>query len=278
MISIIICSRTAELSHELYQNIDETIGCNYELIIIDNSINTYSIFEAYNLGIERSLGTFLCFIHDDVLFHTQNWGTILKTIFDSDNKIGLLGLAGSKVKTKMPSAWFNCDPSESVYNVIQHVPTGKKEEWFFGFVNPIEELVAIDGFFMVIKKECQVYFNATINGFHNYDLNISFEVQKKGYKIVGTNEILIEHFSLGNVNKDWVQSTFQIHKMYNKFLPLNLELNKNNKEHEIINAKLFINKSLNFGFKYIAFKVWCELFLLQPKSKYHFRFWINLLK
>lgn len=278
MISIIICSRTAEISNEFYHNIDKTIGCDYELLVIDNSRNTYSIFEAYNLGIEKSVGSFLCFIHDDILFHTQNWGTIVKTIFDSDNNIGLLGLAGSKVKTKMPSAWFNCDASESVYNVIQHIPKDKKEEWFFGFVNPLEELVVIDGFFMVIKKECQVYFNVTLKGFHNYDLNISFEVLKKGYKIVGTNEILIEHFSLGNVNKDWVQSTYQIHKMYHKFLPLNLELNKNNKEHEIINAKLFINKSLNFGFKYIALKVWCELFLLQPISKYHFRFWINLLK
>ena len=278
MISIIICSREINLKPLLIENIKKTIGCDYELIVIDNSRNTYSIFEAYNLGIEKSVGSFLCFIHDDILFHTQNWGTIVKTIFDSDNNIGLLGLAGSKVKTKMPSAWFNCDVSESVYNVIQHIPKDKKEEWFFGFVNPLEELVVIDGFFMVIKKECQVYFNVTLKGFHNYDLNISFEVLKKGYKIVGTNEILIEHFSLGNVNKDWVQSTYQIHKMYHKFLPLNLELNKNNKEHEIINAKLFINKSLNFGFKYIALKVWCELFLLQPISKYHFRFWINLLK
>jgi hypothetical protein len=30
-----------------------TIGCEYELIIIDNSENKYSIYEAYNLGIER---------------------------------------------------------------------------------------------------------------------------------------------------------------------------------------------------------------------------------
>lgn len=278
MISIIICSRDVNLKPVLIENIQQTIGYEYELIVIDNSENKYSIFEAYNLGIEKSLGSFLCFVHDDVQFHTQNWGCILESIFDSDKNIGLIGLAGAKVKTRMPSAWFNCDNNVSVYNLIQHVSKHNKEDWFFGFVKQREELVVIDGFFMVMKKECQVYFNTSLKGFHNYDLNLSFEVFNKGYRIIGTNEIVVEHYSLGNVNKDWVKSTYQIHKLYNKLLPLSLEINKNNKEHEIKNAKRFINKSLSFGLKSIAFKVWLELFLLKPISKYHFRFWFNLLK
>ena len=65
MISIIICSRTATISKKLSANIAETISCDYELVIVDNSENKYSIFNAYNIGIKRSKGKYLCFVHDD---------------------------------------------------------------------------------------------------------------------------------------------------------------------------------------------------------------------
>jgi hypothetical protein len=45
MISIIICSRTQTISSDLFENIKDTIGCDYELVVIDNSENTYSIFD-----------------------------------------------------------------------------------------------------------------------------------------------------------------------------------------------------------------------------------------
>jgi hypothetical protein len=50
------------------------------------------------------------------------------------------------------------------------------------------------------------------------------------------------------------------------------------KDHEILNARRFINKCIDFGFKKIAVYVWLQLFLLQPISKYNFRFWKILLK
>lgn len=74
MISLIICSRTPTISEELSTNIAETIGCEYELVVIDNSKNEFSIFSAYNEGVKRSNGDVLCFMHDDILFRTLNWG------------------------------------------------------------------------------------------------------------------------------------------------------------------------------------------------------------
>ena len=120
MISIIICSRTKTITPVLLENIKNTVGANYELIVIDNSENNYSIFEAYNLGIKKSKSELLCFIHDDVLLHTNNWGTILIDIFNNNKNLGLLGVAGAKVKTKMPSPWWNCHYSQQVIKIIQH--------------------------------------------------------------------------------------------------------------------------------------------------------------
>lgn len=51
MISCIICSRQPDISAELKENIATTVGCEYELVVIDNSKDEYSIFSAYNEGV-----------------------------------------------------------------------------------------------------------------------------------------------------------------------------------------------------------------------------------
>ena len=50
MLSIIICSRHKILDKEFVDNIDATVGIDYELVSIDNSENSHSIFSAYNQG------------------------------------------------------------------------------------------------------------------------------------------------------------------------------------------------------------------------------------
>jgi hypothetical protein len=119
MLSVIICSRESNISSSLTDNIDRTIGCVYELIVIDNSDAKYSIFEAYNIGIKKSKSGFLCFLHDDILIHTEDWGVKLKNIFKENKNVGLIGVAGSKIKTKMPSAWWDCPKEMRAINFIQ---------------------------------------------------------------------------------------------------------------------------------------------------------------
>jgi hypothetical protein len=51
MISIVICARANDINEALKENIQNTIGVPYELIVIDNGKNEYSIFSAYNKGV-----------------------------------------------------------------------------------------------------------------------------------------------------------------------------------------------------------------------------------
>lgn len=74
MLSLIVCSRTNDISNELKENVSTTIGCDYEWVVINNSQNQYSIFSAYNEGVSRAKGDVLCFMHEDVLFRTNNGG------------------------------------------------------------------------------------------------------------------------------------------------------------------------------------------------------------
>lgn len=275
MISIVICSRAQTISDILSINIKNTIGCLYELIIVDNSENQYSIFEAYNIGIDRSKGEYICFIHDDILFHTMEWGSLIKNIFNEDIQIGLIGVAGSKIKTKTPSAWWDCQSNQMAISIIQHSKIKGKEKIVSGFELGITdvEVVFIDGVFMAMRKDKQIRFNDLMTGFHNYDLNISMEYKKYGYKLLVTNKLLIEHFSVGIINKEWVTSAFKIHNIYKNSLPLKTASSFLTIENEFSNGKKFINNCLKFKNYRIACSIWWRLFCLNPISMYHIKFW-----
>lgn len=278
MISIIICSRNPSISDYLQGNIDATIGSEYELIVIDNSQNKYSIFEAYNLGIERSNGAYLCFIHDDILFHTQGWGEVVNQIFEADNSVGLIGVAGAKIKTKMPSAWWDCAEGDILLYLRQHSRNGIVEDCDKGFTDKnMERVVAIDGLFMVARRDERFRFQEPFKGFHGYDLNISFEYIQLGYEILVINLILVEHFSLGTLNKDWYSSNLKMHKLYFKLLPLKEEKRIVTKEVEFANGVNFIKGLLFFKFKKEAFVLWLQLIIIKPISRYHFKFLKQML-
>ncbi|WP_445737894.1 glycosyltransferase [Mariniflexile sp.] len=276
-ISIIICSRTKILKPSFLENIKKTIGCDYELIVIDNSQNQYSIFEAYNLGIEKSKTAYLCFLHDDIFFHTTGWGTILINIFKSNKQVGLIGIAGAKVKSNMPSPWWNCKENQQVINIVQHNNKGKKETTTIGFDSqPEQDVVVIDGVFMVLRKNTGIYFNSNMIGFHNYDLNLSFECAKRGHKAVVTKQILIEHFSQGALNKEWVESTYKLHNVYQSILPLKANGENATKDLEIRNAVNFMESCIEFKCHKILKMVWWQLFLLYPNPIYHVKLWKRL--
>lgn len=278
MISLIICSRTFKLPQSLVDNIESTIGCAYEWVVIDNSENRYSIFEAYNLGIQKSKGDYWCFVHDDVLFHSQNWGKTIEEIFNSNNKIGLLGIAGAKVKTKMPSAWWDCDDLYLRMHLKQHFKDGAIKDWNIGNqIAPLEEVVAIDGVFMMARKDNSIRFLECLTGFHNYDLNLSFEYLQKGYKIMVTNLIYIEHFSIGKLDAAWYASTLKIHSHYRSLLPRKVTISNDLKSLEFKNGARFLqglweNRMFN---KAIIF--WMRLIVLKPISRFHFHFLKNIM-
>lgn len=275
MISIIICSRSTTIDAKFSQNIEETIGCAYELIVIDNSENNYSIYEAYNIGIKRAKGDYWCFMHDDILFHTQNWGLEVLRIFEADSKIGLLGVAGAKLKTKMPSGWWNCPSDLKNINIIQHFPDKEKELEFMGWQtnNQIEEVAVIDGVFMFAKKDDFIFFNEEDSGFHNYDLYLSAIYNKHNFKVVVTNSVLIEHFSYGNLNVKWIESSYDFFKKYKGLFPINKS--KLNtvviKKIELFNGFNFIEKLINEGKIGKALSIWICLFKIKPISMYHWR-------
>lgn len=225
MISVVVCSRLLEDYNRLEKNIISTIGnCEFELIRIDNGSNKYSIAAAYNEGIKQANYSFLLFIHEDVHFHTSNWGAIFLKIFKEDEKIGLIGIAGSRIKTKTPTAWWENTRENLVMNLIQQFPDGQKERIQFGFEDQADtEVVCVDGVLLAMRKTMNIEFDERLTGFHNYDQAISMRCREKGFKIVVTKNVLIEHFSVGNKDKNWLRSNSKFYDLYKTYLPCSVE-------------------------------------------------------
>jgi len=226
MLSIIICSINLVRLSEVKTNIKETIGIEYELISIDNRIKKDSLTKVYNEAAKRAKYQNLLFLHEDIAFHTQNWGKALKKLL-LNKEIGLVGVSGAVYKSKYPSTWSMIPSKYYRINAIQRWKDGTKTKHIIK-ENPhknYSEVVVIDGVFMAMRKNIWEQFNfdeENLKGFHLYDTDLSLRIRKQ-CKIVVSHEILLEHFSQGNIGEDWLTESIKWHKRKAKYLPVSSE-------------------------------------------------------
>ncbi|WP_166921709.1 glycosyltransferase [Flavobacterium poyangense] len=269
MISIIICSRDIHLYNKVSKSIEETIGIiDYEIIRIDNSNENLSITKAYNKGIQKAKYEYMLFVHEDVLFHTKNWAPILINTFDLNLECGLIGVAGAKYKSKYPSAFWHTKEEFLCINLIQHYPNKPASHVKLGFrESHNEEMAVIDGVFIALKKSIGVQFNEEIYGFHCYDLGISIDVLEKGHKILVSDQILIEHFSNGNTNLDFIKGVLKFHDLYKS--KLLKSSNKKDRHLESLALKKFLE--LCFYYRTVPFKLWMFNILNKPFDRLNYK-------
>lgn len=209
------------MHHALRANIETKIGYAYEIIIIDNSERNYNIFEAYNLGVKRSKGNILCFLHDDILFHTNNWGVKVIRHFTNPN-VGAIGIAGTPYLTKTPGSWWAgglinqqiCYQEDAELKVNTRYLRNKKED--------IKQVVALDGVWFCVKRELfeKIKFDdENFKDFHFYDVDLSMQINQLGYKLFTIYDILIEHNSKGNINKHWIENAKKFTQKWKNMLP-----------------------------------------------------------
>lgn len=209
MISIIISSYLPHYFSALEKNIAETIGVPFEIIKIDNP-GLMGICEAYNKGGDKAQYDNLIFTHEDILFKTNNWGQKLISHLDQKST-GIIGLAGSSYVPSAPSSWTVSEE----YNFVNILQGNKNNSESFSIQTTKEnrnKVFAVDGVFLGIKREKFNLFKfneSLLNGFHGYDLDFSLRVSEKFQNYV-VDDILIQHFSEGNLDKKWLDSNIKV--------------------------------------------------------------------
>jgi len=230
MISIIIASVNKDQLSDLRENIAATIGVEHEIISFDNADGKRGLCEIYNEGAKLAKHKLLCYMHEDISIKTKDWGNIVADTFNEDQKIGLIGIAGSSYKTKVPSGWF-CSAGEKKINYInilqrykfseektEHISKNLKNEKY-------SNVVVVDGVWFCTKKEIVEAHNfdeETFKQFHCYDLDFSLQVQQT-HRAVVTFQVLLEHFSEGNYSKTWIEETLKLHEKWAADLPIDVE-------------------------------------------------------
>ena len=283
MISIIICSANPTLLDQIKENIAETIGCGYELIVIKNANEFDGLCGSYNYGISLSIGEILCFCHEDIIFHTKDWGKKVAEIFEYDKKVKLLGVAGSTYKSFSPSGW-DIDWELFRINLIQGYKFSNSISKHI-YNNPdnskYSKVACLDGLWFCTTKEIAEttkFDNLLFHNFHCYDIDFSLSVLKAGWELVVTYEILIEHFSEGKYSNSWIEDTLKLHEKWRPFLPIDLENISNYKKQQIEEKSLRRFLYSMFIFKYSLFKRINLIYLKNVNFKYNIIIKISIFK
>ena len=220
MISIIICSRKPSLSNALCQNIEQTIGETYETVCVDSTARGLSIYEAYNQGVQQAKGEYLVFMHDDIVFRTQNWGRIISQSLE-DKKTGIVGVLGGHIIDETSYSWTSSGYYSGQVIQIMH---GQQTVYNHNEDGLGSKVVALDGMLLAIRKELfdkQIlnWDDKTYKGFHFYDLDICMQAISHGYN-VQVDPVLIEHHSTGAFNLTFYDNCKLFHQKWDSRLPI----------------------------------------------------------
>lgn len=276
MLSIIVCSRYKHLDTNFTTNIENSVGVVYEVIHIDNSTGVLSISQAYNKGCILSKYKYLCFVHEDVIFHTKNWG--LKLIEHLSNlSTGIIGIGGCTYLPQIPTPWSTL--KEMGINIIQSDKTGRKqtERSYYpsDYQNSQLEAIMLDGVLLCMRKELfnLIKFDESIPGFHGYDYDICIQSIIKGYRNYIVYDIVLEHFSRGKTNQEYFRNLIYIFKKWEKQLPLyssdfgstTSQVSQKNKAHQLNQLK---KKMVRKGFSIREMKSTMDYYQPQLNSTY----------
>jgi len=283
MLSIIICSINPTLLNQLSENIESKVGVDYEIIAHDNRETNWGICKVYNHCAEKAKYDYLVFCHEDILFHTENWGQNLVNHL-KNKEIGLVGIAGGIFKSKFHSSWWLSTDTINLKRI--NIRQTAKNKSSLDYYNPENEtysdVVAIDGVFMACRKDIwkkNNYDEATFPKFHFYDLDFSFQIiQNK--KIVVVYDILLEHFSVGSYNSDWIVAAEKFTEKWKKKLPAStINIDIETKKQLEKKAKIFFIISLIYqNLKFKILKYYSCFLICYPFNKNHKNLIYRILK
>jgi hypothetical protein len=229
MLSIVICSIDPQRARTVTDNIHATVGVEHEVIIIDNAKALGGMGAGYNAGAAGAQYDTICFMHDDVEFLTKDWGQCVLSHFKADAKLGLIGIAGSRYKSKTLSGWWTNQPRADCCNIYQRLPTGRDRKFLLrpaGKNDVVVPVKCLDGVWLCTRKKIWQEFpfnTADLKGFHFYDLDLSLRISE-AYTVAVVYDVDLLHFSNGNFGDEWVRGAIFFHEQVNKVpLPASLD-------------------------------------------------------
>lgn len=223
MISFIVCSIDQDHAAGLRENLATAVGVEHELLVHDNRELHWGLARVYNHLAAQAKSPLLCFLHEDVRFRSPpGWGRELLSFYAARPEAGVVGFAGSQVKSRGASGWHGLR-TYNRQNLVQHDGAGGARTIR---LNPAGEafsrVTVLDGLCLFVPKavwETHRFDEVTFPGFHLYDLDFSTQVALERSNFV-CHTVLAEHFSPGSWNAVWDVATDDYHRKWSAKLPI----------------------------------------------------------
>lgn len=223
-LSIIVCSVKPEMANELRDNVEKTIGIDYEMIVFDNRQTGKGICEVYNECAEKATGEYLLFVHEDVVFHTSNWGEIIVKKLQEPT-CGVIGFAGSAVKYGYEYGWQGVRRfTHKNYLAGYKIKGGGLRQ--SPHTEDFVPVICLDGMCLFARRDVwhKCKFDAhTFGGFHSYDTDFTTQTTLAGYTNYVCHSVKMKHLSAGNFSEVWYDSVKKYLNKWGTKLPLYVE-------------------------------------------------------
>ena len=148
-------------------------GMEIEILEIRDAV---SMTAGYNEGMMCSDAKYKVYLHQDVFIKNRNFISDIISIFKQDIQIGMIGLVGSERL-----------PANGVMWSGKRVMYGSKleswEEYSYNIEDGYWEVACVDGLLMATQYDVE-WREDLFAGWDFYDISQSFEMRRKGYKVV----------------------------------------------------------------------------------------------
>ena len=230
---------TRETNPKFQNYLRQSCGLKGIEIIEKVNIGEKSLSQVYNEIIDESSHDILVLCHDDIYFDTNRWGKKLLRSFESHSEFGILGVAGS---TFMPQSGQWWEDRSKMFGVVNHEHEGKKwqSKYSQNEENEIKQTVIVDGLFISLdKNKIKKRFDETVEGFHFYDVEFTFQNHLEDVKVGVMFNVRITHKSIGMTNEKWESNKQIFANKYKDILPLKVKISETDKLKVLIGCLFF---------------------------------------
>lgn len=177
-----------------------------------------ALSKLYNQGLEAAKNDIIVFLHDDVVFESDDWGRRIVEHF-ANSEFGILGVAGTTELSKTGVWWQN--PRRTV-GLLKH--RSEDRIWSSGYSGDFKQriiaVVGVDGVLLAVhRKRLREGFSEELLGFHFYDLDFCINNYLAGVKIGVIFNVPVVHHSVGPLAEVWEHCRQQFCLMHRYHLP-----------------------------------------------------------
>jgi len=255
-VSVIICSQNQKTCQQAIESIKNTIGIEFEIIVFDNNDKQWGICKVYNHCALQANYSHLCFVHEDVVLPTPNWGKSIVEFIEKTPNCGVVGFAGGTIATKNFMGWWSGTQGRFRYSDTVFYKPDKDydiSDLRFRYHNPenvdFAKVITLDGLFLFTNYDVwkeNPFDEEAIKGFHFYDADFTFGIaQKRQNYVCMTADIY--HFSGPNFDKSFYVNAQIFQKKWKNKLPCTIGEEKILFLYEHNNAINLYHNSIKHG-------------------------------